>query len=672
MSYKYDVFISYSSVDKEWVLKLNDALVEADLKVWLDIERIDISVHSITAMEEGLKASKAIAIIVSPEAMKSGWVKEEYLNFLRISINEDQQRLIIPLILRDAELPGFLQNRQWVDFRDQNEFKISLQKLIWALKGKRLVETDPKPEGPIPLHEIMLKANHSLIISGHTLDKFIQDIKVTQTLLTLIERKTYIKIVLLNPYSSYAKAHEPFHVLESRTSSYEQITAAMETLRLIFEKYAKGPNSDNFEVLLSNYMPRFRTILIDDEVCYINLYMYGQDVGITPDFRLTKLDDGVNSSWFQTISESTHQLIKSNDVIPLIKNGYFNENWQSSEVLHFLNHCIETSCCRNCWSTVQYFILGYQHEELNRPAQLSICPRDYEPGTFTLNEITSGSGFVEPPMSYDDWITNVLDDELSLLEKKYPDTFLRNGSKEDVSRKVKTILELGPKDGLPLRNEIWYQEYPDVLRRLILTVLTGNPDFELDYYPDLAKIRKDFIFDVLDSLEAFKKPDNKKPDIKDWLHLSVAAGLLGVNEKSIHDATSILKGKSIILNTPDEDRHHAIERVSKELWEAAKSPCRIDASNFFFRMVETNSPQSPYNFKIASFPGDYLETIILLKFYEKLLQQYPKVVIDLVPKYSRCGNDATFENVIDLLRNKKFESLRSNGRFHVINSTLRL
>lgn len=146
MSYKYDVFLSYKSCDQEWVVKLKNALVKAGIKVWLDKDEIRPGDLFAEAIEEGLKSSETIAIIVSPEAMNSGWVKAEYYRAVSLAIKENPPQRIIPLLFCDAELPGFLKDRQWVDFRDENRFEISLQKLIWGIQGESKEQFEKTPK----------------------------------------------------------------------------------------------------------------------------------------------------------------------------------------------------------------------------------------------------------------------------------------------------------------------------------------------------------------------------------------------------------------------------------------------------------------------------------------------------------------------------------------------
>jgi SAM-dependent methyltransferase len=656
MECTYDVFLSYKSCDSDWVEVLKNALVKAGIKVWLDKDNIRPGDLFVDALEKGLEASKTIIIVVSPEAINSGWVKEEYCRAVVLTVEGEQSRRIIPVLLRNAELPGFLKTRQWVDFRDDDKFKESMRKLIWGIKGEWQDITSLVPEGHVmPLEQIMLQAKESLIVCGHTLDKFAQDINVKKALVAQFAHGTNVTLVLLNPFSRYSQAHEPFHILESHGSARQQILDTIDILKNLFDVCDKPRN---FRVLLTNYMPRFRTIIVDEKICYVSIYMYGKDVGTVPDLCIQKTSDGVLYNWFNAISNSLHEMINSSDIVDLIRDGRFNINWVNTKVADAFNHCLESSCCRssdNRWTTIRRIILGYQNEHSIEEQSPRICSQDYQPGTLTLDKITPEAAFLEPRTTFEDWINNALQDQIISMEKAQLDLFLRM-SKDVVAQKVKEALEFRPIGDKSLKHEIWYQEYSDILRRLIALFAIGNPDLDLNIYPNLSVDRADFIFEVLNWLEKFKQPD-----LRDWLHLSIAAGLLGIDEKPIHAATSIINSsKGIALNLTGKDREVEIHRVGNELWETAKSPCRIDATNVFFHFLETSKR---YQRRIVAFSDDYLETIVLLKFYEELLRDFPKLEIDLIPRSIRCGNDATYEDIQSFL--VRFSGLKCCSRFRV-------
>ena len=134
----FDVFLSHNSVDKPWVIDLKDALEARGLRVWLDQDEIRPGDLFVGALEKGLKESRCVVLVVSPEAVASEWVTEEYARAVTLTKKKGNPLQLIPAILRDAELPGFLQSRNWVDFREGSEFEDSLDRLVWGITGEKL------------------------------------------------------------------------------------------------------------------------------------------------------------------------------------------------------------------------------------------------------------------------------------------------------------------------------------------------------------------------------------------------------------------------------------------------------------------------------------------------------------------------------------------------------
>jgi formylglycine-generating enzyme required for sulfatase activity len=87
-------------------------------------------------LELALKNSRGVAIIISPEAVASGWVEEEYAAAIQLAKTKADFQ-VIPVILREAELPRFLQSRNWVDFRDETNYAQSVWKLVWGITGDK-------------------------------------------------------------------------------------------------------------------------------------------------------------------------------------------------------------------------------------------------------------------------------------------------------------------------------------------------------------------------------------------------------------------------------------------------------------------------------------------------------------------------------------------------------
>src|SRR5260370_6037270 len=76
---RFDVFLSYTAADEPWVKRLKAALVSRGLRVWLACDEILPGDPFPSAIERAIAASGAVALVVSPESIASGWVGEESL-----------------------------------------------------------------------------------------------------------------------------------------------------------------------------------------------------------------------------------------------------------------------------------------------------------------------------------------------------------------------------------------------------------------------------------------------------------------------------------------------------------------------------------------------------------------------------------------------------------------
>ncbi|WP_250287599.1 toll/interleukin-1 receptor domain-containing protein [Frankia sp. CiP1_Cm_nod2] len=111
----FDVFVSYGHADQEWVRVLAENLERAGLHVFYDEWEISASDVLVHRLDEGIRTSANGILVVSPDALARPWVAEEYAAMLTRAV-AGRQRLI-PVLLRDAELPPFLAARVYVDFR---------------------------------------------------------------------------------------------------------------------------------------------------------------------------------------------------------------------------------------------------------------------------------------------------------------------------------------------------------------------------------------------------------------------------------------------------------------------------------------------------------------------------------------------------------------------------
>jgi hypothetical protein len=528
---------------------------------------------------------------------------------------------------------------------------------------------------PKTLPDVMLEAKKRLLISGHTLDHFArrEDIEVNGALDTLLSRGVEVTLILLHPSSPYAEAHDRFHKDETEGPQKSSIEQIKNTIKYFENNLAFLTQHEHLTVYLSDYMPRFRTIIIDDSKCYVNLYMYGKDVDVTP-----KHEYPSGTQEFKTIRGSVNTLLESIAVTPLVKNGKFNFSWDNHAISYALSDCLDKKKCPfKCprWQQIQSVLLANQGSRTDMTPNLAVCDSTYRAGTFTLAELKEKSAQylkLSKSLTFKEWLEKAVKDEWKRLAvQPQIQRHLEKYTLLDLYNKVRGTLLFKPHGYKPLVEKIWYQEYSDIIQRIILVFIDCDPNADLNLDSYLTEDSLDTILNVIQQLES------EQTFLKDWLEYSVIAGLLGVDKKSDYSATSVVYQKrGISLDREKGPTNRAID-IIKQLKEIKNLPREVDDSGMFFEMLEYLE-NTLGDVNLVSFTDDYLETLFLLKFYNELLKSNLSVNITIIPRSIHCGNDATASdleeflsysvfNVLNKQRDKKFKICRDGPEIGGVN-----
>lgn len=133
----FDAFLSYHSGDAEWVIALKKALEAKHVRVWLDRDQIRPGDRFVAVLEDAMTKVGTVVVVVSPGALHSSWVQDEYHRALTLSNTGPRALRLIAVLVGDVEPPGFLANRDWVDFRDPSRFAERLDELVFGITGHR-------------------------------------------------------------------------------------------------------------------------------------------------------------------------------------------------------------------------------------------------------------------------------------------------------------------------------------------------------------------------------------------------------------------------------------------------------------------------------------------------------------------------------------------------------
>lgn len=112
---KWNVFLSYRSVNRTWVLNLYDVLHQQGFEVFLDQVVLTGGDQLIRVLEEGLERSQAGVLVWSSATAESEWVRREYETLER-QAGERRGFCFVPVRLDTAKLPTFATSRVFLDF----------------------------------------------------------------------------------------------------------------------------------------------------------------------------------------------------------------------------------------------------------------------------------------------------------------------------------------------------------------------------------------------------------------------------------------------------------------------------------------------------------------------------------------------------------------------------
>lgn len=137
--YRYDVFISASPADAEWVSNwLVPKLRGAKLEVCTPDECFEPGAPVLEETERAIRESRRTLIVLSPSWVEGEWSNLEAL-LARSRDPGARWRRVIPLLLTPCEPPDSIQLLHWVDLTDTDHREQQLDRIIAAIQGKSLL-----------------------------------------------------------------------------------------------------------------------------------------------------------------------------------------------------------------------------------------------------------------------------------------------------------------------------------------------------------------------------------------------------------------------------------------------------------------------------------------------------------------------------------------------------
>lgn len=133
------LFISYSRKDEYFARALAVDLEESGAEIWIDVDDIPVGSRWSSAIQQGLRESQVMLLIISADAMTSRNVEDEWNYFL------DKQKPIIILYWRSCEPHFQLWRSPRVEFRPHKvQYQKAFHEMVTLLKEHGVHLTPPR------------------------------------------------------------------------------------------------------------------------------------------------------------------------------------------------------------------------------------------------------------------------------------------------------------------------------------------------------------------------------------------------------------------------------------------------------------------------------------------------------------------------------------------------
>lgn len=131
-----DIFLSHSSDDGEFALRLATDLNVCEVDVWIDKWEIEPGDSLYDKISEGIQNSKFVALLFSESFIKKKWSSNEVKAAFSREINKNR-KVIIPLIYEKIEVPPLITDKLYISF-EKNYYE-GLFRLVGLIHGIKLI-----------------------------------------------------------------------------------------------------------------------------------------------------------------------------------------------------------------------------------------------------------------------------------------------------------------------------------------------------------------------------------------------------------------------------------------------------------------------------------------------------------------------------------------------------
>ncbi|MFD2170884.1 toll/interleukin-1 receptor domain-containing protein [Tumebacillus lipolyticus] len=135
------IFLSYANIDKPFVEKLARDLKRIGVDVWFDKWKMKVGDSRIWETEDGIRENEYLGLVLTPEALESEWVKSD-LEAAWVKQMQTKKVFVLPILYRDCQIPLFLADRKFADFRNEYEDGFNEIAALFGIKDTEAITQD--------------------------------------------------------------------------------------------------------------------------------------------------------------------------------------------------------------------------------------------------------------------------------------------------------------------------------------------------------------------------------------------------------------------------------------------------------------------------------------------------------------------------------------------------
>ena len=132
---KRNVFLCHASEDKPSVRSVALGLSRYGISSWLDEAEMKVGDVLVQKISEGIEKADKFCVFLTENSVSKPWVKFELHQAVTREINQGNI-FILPVVLHECSIPGFLQAKMYIDFKNWDNYSPTIERLAVAIAGE--------------------------------------------------------------------------------------------------------------------------------------------------------------------------------------------------------------------------------------------------------------------------------------------------------------------------------------------------------------------------------------------------------------------------------------------------------------------------------------------------------------------------------------------------------